>query len=131
MEIYFKAVAGTLIALIMFMMLSKQSKDMSVLLSVAVCCMLAVAAMRYFEPVIDFINRLQQISKLKSDTLMIILRSVGIALLTEIAVLICADAGNIALGKSLQLLSCVVVLWISIPLFTQLLELIEDILLII
>lgn len=131
MDIYLKAIAGTLITLILFLVLSKQAKDISVLLSVAICCILATAALKYFEPVLDFVNRLQQISKLDSDMLMIILRSVGISLLTEIMVLICADAGNAALGKSLQLLSCIVVLWISVPLFTQILDLIEEILLII
>ena len=131
MDIYLKSAVGTLITLIMFLVLSKQAKDISVLLSVAVCSILATAALRYFEPVITFINRLQQISNLDSDMLMIVLRSVGISLLTEIMVLICTDAGNAALGKSLQLLSCIVVLWISIPLFTQILDLIEEILLII
>ena len=129
MDIYLKSTAGTLIALIMFLVLTKQSKDISVLLSVAVCCILAITALRYFEPVLGFVNRLQQISKLDSDMLLIILRSVGISLLTEIMVLVCTDAGNAALGKSLQLLSCMVVLWISIPLFTQILDLIEEILL--
>lgn len=129
MDIFVKSVAGALIALIMYLILAKQGKDVSVLLTVAMCCMLAVAAIQYIEPVISFVNRLQQLSSMEPAMLQIILRAVGIGLLGEITALICADAGNASLGKSLQLLACGTVLWLSIPLFTQMIDLIEEILL--
>ena len=128
MDIFVKSAAGTLIALILYLVLAKQGKDISVLLTVAVCCMLAVAAMQYIEPVISFINRLQQLSSIQPAMLQIILRAVGIGLLGEISALICADAGNAALGKSLQMLACGTVLWLSIPLFSEMIDLIEEIL---
>ena len=130
MDIFIKSVAGVLIALIMYLILAKQGKDISVLLTVAVCCMLAVAAIQYMEPVISFVNRLQQLSSMEPAMLQIILRAVGIGLLGEITALICADAGNAALGKSLQMLACGTVLWLSIPLFAELIDLIEEILLV-
>lgn len=129
MEIFVKSIAGALVALIMYLILAKQGKDISVLLTVAVCCMLAVSAIQYIEPVITFVNRLQQLSSMEPSMLQIILRSVGIGLLGEIASLICADAGNAALGKSIQLLACGTVLWLSIPLFTEMIDLIEEVLL--
>lgn len=129
MDVFLKSVAGTLITLIMYLILIKQGKDISALLTAAVCCMLAVAAMQYVKPVIAFIEHLQQISSMDASILQIILRAVGIALLAEITSLICADAGNAALGKTLQFLGSGVVLWLSLPLFTELLDLIEEILL--
>lgn len=131
MDIFIKSAAGTLIALVMYLILAKQGKDLSALLTAAVCCMLAMAAMQYFEPVVTFIGRLQQISGLEPEILQIILRAVGIGLLAEITSLICADAGNAALGKALQFLATGVVLWLSIPLFTELIDLIEELLLVI
>ena len=128
MDIFLKSAAGTFVALIMYLILVKQGKDISVLLTVAVCCMLAIAAMQHIEPVITFIQRLQQLSNLDPAMLQIILRAVGIGLLSEITSLICADSGNAALGKSLQLLAVGVVLWLSMPLFTELIDLIEEIL---
>ena len=129
MDIFVKSVAGVLITLILYLILGKQSKDISVLLTVAVCCMLAVAALQCIEPVLTFMNRLQQLSGMGTTMLQTILRAVGIGLLGEITALICADAGNAALGKSLQLLGCGTVLWLSIPLFTEMIDLIEEILL--
>lgn len=131
MDIFLKSVAGTLITLVMYLILVKQGKDISALLTAAVCCMLAVSAMQYIQPVITFVERLQQSSGMDMQILQIILRAVGIGLLAEITALICADAGNAALGKTLQFLGAGVVLWLSIPLFTELLDLIEEILLVI
>ena len=131
MDIFIKSAAGTLVALIMYLILAKQGKDISVLLVVAVCCMLATAAMQYMEPVITFLNRLQQVSNLDSAILQIILRAVGIGVLAEITSLVCTDAGNAALGKTLQFLAVGLVLWLSLPLFTELIDLIEEILLVI
>jgi len=130
MDIFIKSVAGVLIALIMCLILAKQGKDISVLLTVAVCCMLAVAAMQYIEPVISFVNRLQQLSKIEPTMLQIILRTVGIGVLGEVTALICADANNAALGKSLQLLASGTILWLSIPLFVEMIDLIEEILMV-
>lgn len=128
MEIFTKTVGGILIAIILFLVLSKQGKEFSLLLTLAVCCIVSVVAVGYLEPVIAFFEKLRAVGQLDSSLLEIILRAVGIGIISEITGLICADAGNAALGKSLQMLACAVVLWMSVPLFTSLLELVEEIL---
>jgi len=107
--------------------LGKQSKDISLILSIVVCIMVLVAAAAYLQPVMDFVKRLQSIGLLDEQYGQILLKSVGIGLVTEFAVLICNDAGNTALGKSLQIAATVLVLWISLPLMESLLTLIEKI----
>lgn len=128
MDTFLKATAGILVATVLYLVLSKQSKDLSALLSVAVCCIVATAAMRYLQPIIQFFKKLQQIGELNPEMLGILLKSVGIAMLGEITTQICADSGNAALGKSLQILASAVILWLSVPLFTSLIELVEKIL---
>lgn len=127
MDTFVKASACTLIATILYLILAKQGKDISVIFSIAVCVILAVSALQYIKPVIEFIEKLQSISKLDNEMLQIVLRAVGIGLLTEFTTLICTDAGNASLGKSLQLLATSIVLWMSLPLFTQLIDTIEEI----
>lgn len=128
MDIYLKATAAVLIALVVGLSISKQEKDMSLLLSIAVCCMVVTAAITYLQPVIRFFERLQTLGELDAGMLTVLIKAVGIALLSEITGLICTDAGNAALGKVLQILATAVILWISIPLFERLIELIENIL---
>ena len=128
MDIFFKATAGILVALILYLVLLKQGKDYSVLLTLFVCCCVSVVAMSYFENIVDLLRNLQTKGQIDSQMFRIILRAVGIGILAEITSTICADAGNAALGKTIQFLSSVIVLWMSIPIFESLISLVEEIL---
>lgn len=125
---FFQAVAGVLIAVVLTMTLRRQGQDIPLLLSVAVCCLVLTVVGRYLEPVVDLIQTLKTVGNLDNDLLQIMLKAVGIGLVAEIAGLICADSGNSALGKSIQILASAVVLWLSVPLMTALLELVQKIL---
>lgn len=128
MELFIKATGGVLVATVLFLVLSKQGKEFSLLLTIVVSCLVAIMAITYLEPVVSFFQKLKTVAQLDSSLLQIVLRAVGIGILSEITGLICADAGNAALGKSLQILASAVVLWMSVPLFTSLLDLVEEIL---
>lgn len=128
MGIFLKAVAGILVALILWLCLYKHTKDLSVLLTITVCVMVIIAAIGFFQPVIDLINKMKKIGNLDGDLLGIILKTVGIGLITEFSALICKDAGNESMGKALQVLSSAVVLWLSLPVFERLLSLLDKIL---
>lgn len=127
MELFVKATAGALITMILYLILSKGGKEYSLLLTVAAVCMIAVIGFTFLKPVIDFIEKLISLGQFDSEMVKIVFRSVGIGLLAEIAGLICADAGNASLGKILQILAGAVILWLSIPLFTSLVDLVEEI----
>jgi len=128
MDMFIKAVAGILITVVLCLTLAKQGRDISLLLSVFVCCAVIAVALTYLKPVIDFIRRLQTLGQLDGDMMEILLKAVGIGLLAEITGLMCADAGNASLGKGLQILASCVILWISIPMLESLLELIDNLL---
>ena len=128
MNTFLKISAGLLVALIIWISLNRQGKDISVLLSVAVCVMVATSAMGFLEPIINFLKKIQGLGNLDADLLSVIFKVVGIGLLTEITVLVCKDAGNEAMGKSLQILSTVTALWLSIPVLEKLLSLLDKIL---
>ena len=76
----------------------------------------------------SFFANLQRLIGLDNDLLNILLKAVGVAVMGEIAVLVCSDAGQASLGKAVQLLTSAVILWISLPLYTQILTLIEELL---
>ena len=98
------------------------------LLSVAVCCMVGIIAFRYFQPIIIFLNTLQERTGIDRAFFQILLKTVGIALLGETSSHICTDAGNSSMGKMLQFLTSAVILWLSLPLFEKLLELVDGVL---
>ena len=106
MNIFLKSTAGILIAVIIGHSLSKQNKDTALLLVMGVCVMVLISAMEYFQPVVDFFQKLQSMGNLDSQMLSVLLKTVGIGILSEITALICADSGNAALGKGLRRLPC-------------------------
>ena len=128
MELFFQAAAAALLAVILGLALEKQGKDMALLLTVAVCCMLMTAAVSYLRPVLTFLDQLQTIGKLNGSMVATLFKILGIGILTEVSAMVCGDAGNASLGKALQLLGAAVILWLSIPVFTALIELIQQIL---
>lgn len=115
-----------LLAVVLILMLGRQ--EMGTLLRIAVCTMAACAAIGYLEPVMELLASLEALGELDGEMLTILLKAVGIGLVTEIACMVCADSGNSALGKALQLLGTAVILWLSLPLFTALLDLIREML---
>ena len=127
MNAFWQVVAGVLISVVLGLALSKQGRDITLLMSIAVCCMVMLAAVSYLKPVLDFVNQLQTIGNLDNDLLKIMLKAVGIGLVAEIATLICNDSGNSALGKAVQILASVVVLWLAIPLMSSLMNLVQKI----
>lgn len=128
MEIFIKAAAGILIAVVMSLILSKFGKDYALILVICVCCMVAASALGFLQDIMGFIKKLQSIGDLSGELVEILFKTVGIGLLSEITSMICADAGNAALGKAIQMLSAAISLWLCIPLFSQLLSLVEGVL---
>lgn len=127
MDSFWQWIAGAMLTVVLGIALGKQSKEIALVLSMVVCAMVLIAAATYLQPVMEFIKRLQGLGQLNSQYGQILLKTVGIGLITELAVLICNDAGNSALGKALQIAATIVVLWISLPLMEALLNLIESI----
>lgn len=128
MDVLLKAAAGVLLTVIISLVLSRQGKDFSTILIICVCCMVGVASISYYQQIFQFVRKLERTGNLNGELISVILKSVCISLLSEITVLICSDSGNAALGKVIQILSSIVIIWLCIPLFTELFELVENIL---
>lgn len=128
MNVFWKTAAGILTALILWINLNKSNKDISTLITTAVCAMAILAAASFLQPVISFVKKIQGIGDLDAELVAAVLKVVGVGIVTEIATLLCKDAGNESMGKALQFVSTGVVLWLSIPVFEKMLSLLDNIL---
>ena len=128
MELFWKAIAVSLLTVILGAVMGKKDKDISVLLSIAGCVLVAGFTAVYLSPVVRFLGELESMGNLRRDLLGILLKAVGIGLMAEIAAVVCSDSGNAGLGKMIQLIGSVVILWLSIPVFQALLDLVQTIL---
>ena len=125
MEVFIKVSSGVMIAIILILAIPPDRKEFGLLLSMTACVAVGMIAISYLKPVISFVKQLQAVGNIDSEALKILLKSVGIGIIGEIAVMICNDSGNGSLGKALQYLSATMILWLSLPLFTSLLNLLQ------
>lgn len=128
MDLFLKTAAAALVTAVLTLVISKQAKDFSLLLTMAGCAMAAMIFLHFLEPVLTFVKTLQQLGDLNGDMLQILLKTVGVGLISEISAVVCKDSGNESLGKALQLLGVAVILWLSIPVFQMLMDLMQKIL---
>lgn len=128
MDIFLKVMAAVLITSILTLVLSKQSADISLLLTIAVCCIVIGASLSYIQPILNFAYRLVELGGLDTSLLSVIFKSVGIGMISQIATLVCVDSGNQSLGKAVQIMTVAVILSLSVPVLEQMLSLIETVL---
>ena len=128
MNIYFKLLVGGLITAILTVVLTKQCKDYALLLTLAMCIMVLLSIVAYLQPLISFFNRLTEVGNLNVELLHLLLKITGIGFISQIASMVCADAGSKSLSKALQLLTSAVILWLTLPILEQMLSLIETVL---
>lgn len=125
---YLRFAAAAIIGLILVLVVGRQSRDLGMLLSLAVCVLLALGAMEFLEPVMELLDELKRLGELDGGAVGILLRCAGIGMVSELAGLLCADAGEGAMGKALQICANAAILWLSLPLLRQVLTMIGEVL---
>ena len=128
MALFWKAGAGVLVTVILCLILGRQERDLALMLSMAAAAMVGLLFAEYLEPVVEFMEELKQRGQLNGDMVAILLRAAGIGIVTEITANVCKDGGSGALGEGMKMLGSGVILWLSLPLFTALLNLMQRIL---
>ena len=125
MEIFFQACGAVLLSVILILSMGSHGKDFGLLVTMGVCVIVMTAAMAYFRPVLDFIDTLVSFGGLNRELVQILLKSAGICIVGETASLICADAGSSSMGKVIHILATAAILWLSVPLFSLLVDLLQ------
>ena len=128
MGIFLKACGGTVLTVVLVLIVGKNSKDFALVLTALVCFLVAITAMEYIRPVLDFLSTLESLGGLDHNMIRILLKVAGIGLITEICSLVCTDSGSASLGKVMKLLGSSVMIWLSLPLYAMLIELLQRIL---
>lgn len=128
MELFLRAVALIFTAAIAGLLLKKENGAVAVLLSLGACCLVLAAGAEFLGPVLELMEELRKLSGIGGDMLSILLKAAGISIVAEFAALICADAGEGALGKAIGFLAGAAIVWVCLPLFQELLNLLQTIL---
>jgi len=128
MTTFLKAAAIVVMAVILGATIGKSEKDIAVVLTAAVCCIIAIFAVQMLSDVIAFLWKISNFAVDQRTFTGILLRISGVALITETVGLICADAGSSSLEKVMNFLGSAVILSLSLPFFESFLDIVQEIL---
>lgn len=125
---FWKTVAMVLVTSVLCIAVGRQTKEFSVILAMVALCIAAGTLTSYLEPVFEVINKLELMGNIQNGIISILMKISGIALVSELAGMVCMDAGNGSLAKIVQIVGSVAILYLSIPLIELFLTLIQDLL---
>lgn len=125
MEILLKAVAAAICAAVLGLIIKKSNPESALLLTIAAAVMVMVLAVSAAGNITGFFKELGDISGISPVIITIVMKTVAISIIAKMASDMCRDAGQTALGTSLEILGAVSAMYIAMPLFETVLDTME------
>lgn len=123
-----KIIGIGLLALIIIVILKQYKPEFAIYVSMIAGVLILVLAIPKLTGIINLLQSLANKTYINKSFLSILLKITGIAFITEFAVSICSDAGEKAIASKIEIGSKVIIIAMSIPIITSLLELVIEIL---
>lgn len=124
----FRVVTLAVVCAVIGVMLRERIGVMAVLLSLASCAIILFASLHFLAPALEFADRLQQLSSLDSSLISPLLKVTALGIITQLSEGLCEDAGDKALSKTVRVCGTVFSVYVSLPLFGAVMDLIETVL---
>ena len=128
MEEIIKIVGIGLITLVIAIILKQYRPEYAIYVSIVAGILILVFIMSKITGIINLLKSISDKTYINKKFLSILLKITGIAIITEFAVSICTDAGEKAIASKIEIGSKVIIIAMSIPIISSLLELIIEIL---
>ena len=128
MDEIIKIIGIGLIALVIVVILKQYRLEYTIYVSIIAGVLILFLAMEKLSGIINLLQSISDKTYINKQFLGILLKITGIAIITEFAVSICTDAGEKAIASKIEIGSKVIIIAMSIPIISSLLELIIEIL---
>ena len=123
-----KIIGIGLIALIVIIIIKQYRPEFAVYVSLIAGALILLLILDKMSGVINLLTNLANKTSINKDFIFLLIKITGIAFLTEFAVSICKDAGESAIATKIDMGGKVMIVAISIPIISSLLETIVKIL---
>ena len=123
-----KIIGVGLVALIFIIVIKQYKPEFAIYISLIAGALILLLVMDKFAGIIELLKALASKASVNNEFLLILLKITGIAFLTEFAVSICKDSGESSIASKIDLGGKVIIIGMSIPIISALLELIIKIL---
>lgn len=123
-----KIIAIALISLIIIILLKQYKPEFAIYISLLAGVLIIFLIMDKFTGIIELIKSISNKANINNQFITILLKITGIAFLSEFAVSICKDSGEAAIASKIEIGTKIIIISMSIPIISSLLEIILKIL---
>lgn len=123
-----KIIGIALIALIIIIMLKQYRPEYAIFISILTGVLILFLVIDRLAGIINLIESIQSKFSINTQFIGLLIKITGIAFLSEFAVSICKDSGEAAIASKIELGSKIIIISMSIPIISSLLEIILQIL---
>lgn len=123
-----KIIGVGLCALIIIIVLKQYKPEFAIYVSILAGAIILAMSVANISGVINLMKDISSKANINSQFLGIILKITGIAILTEFAISICKDSGETAIANKIDIGGKAIIITISLPIISSLLETILKIL---
>ncbi|SHI08300.1 stage III sporulation protein AD [Sporobacter termitidis DSM 10068] len=116
------AVAGTVLGLV----IKKNSPEMALMLTISLALIALYLAFDTIKSVTDFITSMASAAQISPAVLTVVLKAVGISIVTKLSADVCRDAGQSSVASGIELTGAFAALYIALPLFKTVMDMLES-----
>ena len=123
-----KIIGIALVSLIIIILLKQYKPEFAIYISLLSGVLILILVMDKLTGIINLLQSLASKVSINSTFLSLLIKITGIAFLSEFAVSICKDSGEAAIANKIEVGTKIIIISMSIPIITSLLEIILKIL---
>ena len=123
-----KIIGVGLIALIIIIIVRQYKPEFTLYVSLLAGAIILMFLMDKLDAIISLLTTLSNKTAINNEFLVLLIKITGIAFLTEFAVSVCKDSGESAIANKIDMGGTVIIVSMSIPIISSLLETVVEIL---
>lgn len=123
-----KIIGIALVALIVIIILKQYRPEFAIYISIITGVLILLLVIDKLSAIISLLQSIANKASINSTFLSLLIKITGIAFLSEFAVSICKDSGEAAIASKIEIGSKIIIISMSIPIISSLLEIILKIL---
>ena len=124
MDEIIKIIAIGLISLVIIIILKQYKPEFAIYISIIAGVIILYMVINQLEGIINLLKSISSKSGINNQFLELLLKITGIAFLAEFTINLCKDSGETAIASKIEIGSKVIIVSMSIPIISSLLEII-------
>lgn len=115
-----------LVATVLCKVMDKYSKEYALFISLGVCIIIMLVVMTFVSPILETINTMFNSVGIGTDNIKILVKSIGICYITQLASDVCKDSNYQALSTQIELVGKISLILFALPLLKTMITVVNE-----